>query len=115
MKNHNSENIIEIKQVVKSFVDGDKVTTVLKGIDLEIKRGEFVAIMGRSGAGKSTLANAIMGNSTYTVDSGSIIFDGKDITEDAVNDRAKAGIFMSFQNPISIPGQTSRLLRTLIH
>ena len=47
-----------------------------------------------------------MGNSTYTVDSGSIIFDGKDITEDAVNDRAKAGIFMSFQHPISIPGIT---------
>ena len=54
--------------------------------------------MGTNGAGKSTLANAIMGNSTYTVDTGSIIFDGKDITEDAVNDRAKAGIFMSFQN-----------------
>lgn len=49
------ENIIETKDLKKTFVDGDKVTTVLKGINLEIKRGEFVAIMGRSGAGKSTL------------------------------------------------------------
>ena len=52
--------------------------------------------MGTNGAGKSTLANAIMGNSTYTRQR-LHIFDGKDITEDAVNDRAKAGIFMSFQ------------------
>jgi putative ABC transport system ATP-binding protein len=53
---HNQkENIIEIRQITKSFVDGEKVTTVLKGVNLEIKRGEFVAIMGRSGAGKSTL------------------------------------------------------------
>ena len=79
---------------------------ILKGIDLTINKGEIHVVMGTNGAGKSTLANAIMGNSTYTVDSGSIIFDGKDITEDAVNDRAKAGIFMSFQNPISIPGIT---------
>ncbi len=52
---HKKDNIIVTKDLKKSFIDGDKVTTVLKGIDLEIKRGEFVAIMGRSGAGKSTL------------------------------------------------------------
>lgn len=79
---------------------------ILKGIDLTINTGEIHVVMGTNGAGKSTLANAIMGNPAYTVTEGKIIFDGKDITEDAVNDRAKAGIFMSFQSPISIPGIT---------
>ena len=80
--------------------------TLYKDVNLKFTDGNCYGLIGANGAGKSTLANAIMGNSTYTVDSGSIIFDGKDITEDAVNDRAKAGIFMSFQNPISIPGIT---------
>ena len=75
-------------------------------VNIAFTPGNTYGLIGANGAGKSTLANAIMGNSTYTVDSGSIIFDGKDITEDAVNDRAKAGIFMSFQHPISIPGIT---------
>ena len=75
---------------------------ILKGINLTINKGEIHVVMGTNGAGKSTLANAIMGNPLYTVDKGSIVFDGKDITEDAVNDRAKAGIFMSFQSPISV-------------
>ena len=79
---------------------------ILKGIDLTINIGEIHVVMGTNGAGKSTLANAIMGNPAYTVTEGKIVFDGKDITEDAVNDRAKAGIFMSFQSPISIPGIT---------
>lgn len=79
---------------------------ILKGIDLTINAGEIHVVMGTNGAGKSTLANAIMGNPAYTVTEGKIVFDGKDITEDAVNDRAKAGIFMSFQSPISIPGIT---------
>lgn len=79
---------------------------ILKGIDLTINTGEIHVVMGTNGAGKSTLANAIMGNPAYTVTEGKIVFDGKDITEDAVNDRAKAGIFMSFQSPISIPGIT---------
>lgn len=79
---------------------------ILKGIDLTINTGEIHVVMGTNGAGKSTLANAIMGNPAYTVTEGKIVFDGKDITEEAVNDRAKAGIFMSFQSPISIPGIT---------
>ena len=79
---------------------------ILKGINLTINKGEIHVVMGTNGAGKSTLANAIMGNPLYTVDKGSIVFDGKDITKDAVNDRAKAGIFMSFQSPISVPGIT---------
>ncbi len=56
---------------------------ILKGINLTINKGEIHVVMGTNGAGKSTLANAIMGNPLYTVDKGSIVFDGKDITEDA--------------------------------
>lgn len=83
---------------------GDK--EILKGIDLTIKKGEVHVVMGTNGAGKSTLAHAIMGNPAYEVTEGKIIFEGKDITEEAVNDRAKDGIFMSFQAPVAIPGIT---------
>lgn len=79
---------------------------ILKGVNLTIKPGEIHVVMGTNGAGKSTLANAIMGNPQYTVTEGNIFFKGEDITEEAVNDRAKAGIFMSFQSPIAIPGIT---------
>lgn len=88
---------------VEASVEGKKI---LKGLDLTINKGEIHVVMGTNGAGKSTLANVIMGNPVYTVDKGSIVFDGKDITDMAVNDRAKEGIFMSFQNPISVPGIT---------
>lgn len=79
---------------------------ILKGLNLTINKGEIHVVMGTNGAGKSTLANAIMGNPVYTVTGGSIIFDGEDITGDAVNERAKKGLFMSFQSPISVPGIT---------
>lgn len=79
---------------------------ILKGINLTINKGEIHVVMGTNGAGKSTLANVIMGNPAYEVTEGSIVFDGENITEEAVNDRAKKGIFMSFQHPISVPGIT---------
>ena len=79
---------------------------ILKGINLTINKGEIHVVMGTNGAGKSTLANVIMGNPAYEVTEGSIVFDGENITEEAVNDRAKKGIFMSFQTPISVPGIT---------
>ena len=79
---------------------------ILKGINLTINKGEIHVVMGTNGAGKSTLANVIMGNPAYEVTEGSILFDGENITEEAVNDRAKKGIFMSFQHPISVPGIT---------
>ena len=69
---------------------------ILKGINLTINKGEIHVVMGTNGAGKSTLANVIMGNPAYEVTEGSIVFDGENITEEAVNDRAKKGIFMSF-------------------
>ena len=79
---------------------------ILKGINLTINKGEIHVVMGTNGAGKSTLANVIMGNPAYKVTEGTIVFDGENITEEAVNDRAKKGIFMSFQHPISVPGIT---------
>ena len=62
------------------------------------------AIVGKNGAGKSTLGNAIMGNPVYTLTGGKIIFDGQDITEEKTDKRAKAGLFLSFQNPLEVPG-----------
>ena len=79
---------------------------ILHGIDLQIKKGETHVLMGPNGAGKSTLGYALMGNPRYTVREGEIWFDGKNITEEAVNERAKAGIFLSFQNPLEVPGVT---------
>ncbi len=86
---------------------------ILKGIDLVVNKGEVHVIMGPNGAGKSTLANVIMGSSKYEVTEGSIIFENEDITEEAVNIRAKKGIFLSFQSPQEIPGiNIENFLRT---
>ncbi len=75
---------------------------ILKGLDLTINRGEIHVIMGPNGAGKSTLANSIMGNPKYEVTEGHIFFEGDEITEEAVDARARRGIFMSFQAPLEI-------------
>lgn len=77
---------------------------ILKGINLEIKPGEVHAIMGPNGAGKSTLSTVIAGKEEYIVTEGEIIFEGKNIVEDAPEDRAHQGIFISFQYPVEIPG-----------
>ena len=79
---------------------------ILHGISLEIKPGETHVIMGPNGAGKSTLGNAIMGNPSYEVTGGEMFFDGKSLSDMAVNERAKSGIYMSFQNPLEVPGVT---------
>ena len=81
---------------------GDK--EILKGIDLTIGDGEIHAIMGTNGAGKSTLSNVIVGNPAYEVTEGEIIFNGQDLLEMSADQRANAGIFMSFQSPVEIPG-----------
>ena len=83
---------------------GDK--EILKGLNIEVKAGEVHAIMGPNGAGKSTLASVIAGKEEYEVTGGSIELNGEDISEMAPEERAHAGIFLSFQYPIEIPGVT---------
>lgn len=86
---------------------------ILKGVNLSINKGETHVLMGPNGTGKSTLGYALVGNPKYEISKGSIVFDGKDITEDAPDERAKAGIFLSFQNPLEVPGVSlSSFIRT---
>ena len=80
---------------------------ILKGINLEVKAGEVHAIMGPNGSGKSTLASVLAGREDYTVDSGQITFNGKDLLELEADERAKEGVFLAFQYPIEIPGVTT--------
>ena len=80
--------------------------SILKGINLEIKPGEVHAIMGPNGSGKSTLASVIAGKEEYEVEKGQITFEGQDIDELSVEERAHKGIFLSFQYPVEIPGVT---------
>lgn len=79
---------------------------ILHGVDLTINKGETHVLMGPNGTGKSTLGYALMGNPRYSVTEGEIWFQGKNITEEAVNERAKDGILLSFQNPLEVPGVT---------
>jgi len=88
---------------------------ILKGVNLSIELGKINALMGPNGSGKSTLANVIIGHPTYKVKSGKIILNGEDITNLAADERAKKGLFMSFQYPKEIPGVTlSNFLRTAL-
>ena len=94
--------LLEIKDLAVSV---DK-KTILHGLNLNVGRGEVHVLMGPNGAGKSTLVNTIMGHPQYKVDEGTILFEGKDITHAPANERAKAGLFLSFQNPEEVPGVT---------
>ncbi len=105
-----SEKILEITDL-HAGIEGEEL---LKGLNLSINAGETHVLMGPNGAGKSTLGNVIMGNPVYNVTSGSIVFDGKDIVGMPANERAVAGLFMSFQNPLEVPGLTlNSFLRTV--
>ena len=77
---------------------------ILKGINLTVKDGEIHALMGQNGAGKSTLSNVIVGHPSYEVTQGSILFNGKDLLALKPEERAHEGIFLSFQQPVEIPG-----------
>ena len=77
---------------------------ILNGISLTIRDGEVHALMGQNGAGKSTLSNIIVGHPAYEVTSGTITFNGKDLLSMAPEERAHLGIFLSFQQPVEIPG-----------
>ncbi len=92
--------MLEIKNLHAKV--GDK--EILKGVNLTINDGEIHALMGTNGAGKSTLSNVIVGNPAYEVTEGEIIFNGQDLLAMKPDERANAGIFMSFQMPVEIPG-----------
>ena len=77
---------------------------VLKNLSININPGETHVLMGPNGAGKSTLGNALMGNPVYSIQDGKIIFNSKDLTSEKTDVRAKEGMFMSFQNPLEVPG-----------
>jgi Fe-S cluster assembly ATP-binding protein len=93
---------------------GDK--QILRGLELSVGRGEIHALMGPNGSGKSTLANAVMGHPGLEVTEGQILFKGQDITEADPDERARMGLFMAFQYPVSVPGVTvTKYLRTVLN
>jgi len=92
--------MLEIKNLHAS-IDGKEI---LKGLNLKVKPGEVHAIMGPNGAGKSTLSAVLTGNDKFAVTEGEVSFNGKDLLELSPEDRAREGIFLSFQYPVEIPG-----------
>lgn len=88
---------------------------ILKGVNLQLSAGEIHAIMGPNGSGKSTLANVLMGNPFYQVTSGEVFYKGEDLLAMAPDERARKGLFIAFQYPVSIPGVTmASFLRTAV-
>jgi Fe-S cluster assembly ATP-binding protein len=89
---------------------------ILRGIDLKVKPGEVHAIMGPNGSGKSTLASVLAGNEMFEVSEGEVLFNGHDILDMAPEDRAREGLFLSFQYPVEIPGVSMvNFLRTSLN
>lgn len=98
----NKEQLLKVENLHVSVGDRE----ILHGVDLTVGRDEIHVLMGPNGTGKSTLGYAVTGNPAYSVTEGRILFDGEDITNMPVNERAKRGIFLSFQNPLEVPGVT---------
>ena len=96
-------SVLEIKDLHVE-IEGKKI---LKGVNLTLKTGEIAAIMGPNGTGKSTLSAAIMGNPNYEVTEGEVLFDGVNILELDVDERARMGLFLAMQYPSEIPGITN--------
>ncbi|MEN8248956.1 MAG: Fe-S cluster assembly ATPase SufC, partial [Bacteroidota bacterium] len=104
--------MLKIKNL-KASVEGNQI---LKGINLEVNKGEVHAIMGPNGSGKSTLASVMAGREDYDVDEGSVSFHEKDLLELSPEDRARAGVFLAFQYPVEIPGvSTTNFLRAAVN
>lgn len=92
--------MLEVRNLYAS-VEGKEI---LKGVNLTVEAGEVHALMGPNGSGKSTLSNVLVGNPMYTVTSGEIVFNGKDLLSMPAEDRSHEGLFISFQAPVEIPG-----------
>ena len=106
-----AEPILKCKKLSASA--GEK--PILHSVDLEIQQGEVHVLMGPNGAGKSTLGHVLMGDPAYEVTSGSIEFEGNDISELSPDKRSRAGLFLSFQAPVEIPGVPLRsFLRAMV-
>lgn len=104
--------MLSIKDL-KASVEGKQI---LNGLNLEVKPGEVHAIMGPNGAGKSTLASVLAGREEFEVEGGSVTFDGKDLLDLSPEDRAREGLFLAFQYPVSIPGvNTTSFLKTSVN
>ena len=89
---------------IKGLYAGIEGREILKGVDLTVRRGEVHAIMGPNGAGKSTLSAVLAGRSDYSVSGGSVVYDGRNLLEMTPEERSWAGLFLSFQYPVEIPG-----------
>ncbi len=92
---------LHIQDLRATLEDG---TEILKGVTLEIPKGEVHAIMGPNGSGKSTLSKVIAGHESYVVTGGSVTLDGEDVLEMSIDERSRAGVFMAFQYPSEVPG-----------
>ena len=92
--------MLQIRNLHAAIADKE----ILKGINLEVKKGEIHAIMGPNGSGKSTLSSVLVGNPSYEVTEGEVLFEGQDLLELEPEERAHLGLFMSFQYPVEIPG-----------
>ncbi|MEZ4994798.1 MAG: Fe-S cluster assembly ATPase SufC [Saprospiraceae bacterium] len=104
--------MLSIKNLQANIEDKE----ILRGINLDIKPGEIHAIMGPNGSGKSTLANVLAGREEYEVTGGSIDFEGEDLLEMEVDERAQKGIFLAFQYPVEIPGvSTATFLKSAVN
>ena len=95
-----SEPLLNVKNLSVDVED----KSILHGINLTINKGETHVLMGPNGAGKSTLGCTLMGNPNYHVTDGEIFFGGENITKEAADKRARLGMFLSFQNPLEVPG-----------